>query len=100
MALLSKTLDGADMNQQLTITETFNNEPFPSAVNGVLKVKDEQGSVWNFNYKVRSKNRRFFSGQWEQFRLNNCVQVGNRVAIDRNDAWCSEKAYKIEVIRT
>ena len=103
MAILSKTLDRDDMNQnQLTITETFNTEPFPSAENDrVLKVKDEQGSFWKFNYKVKSRNRRVLYGHdWVQFVRYNGVQVGNKVAIDRNDAWCSEAAYKIEVIST
>ncbi|XWS67501.1 hypothetical protein CRYUN_Cryun04dG0011900 [Craigia yunnanensis] len=100
MALLSKILDGADM-KQLTITETLNPEPFPSGVSGgALKVKDEQGSLWMFNYRVRSGNKRVLSGHhWLQFLRNNGVQVGNRVSIHRNDDWCSAAEYKIEVIK-
>ena len=102
MTILSKILDRDDM-KQLTITETFNTDPFRSAERGgAMKVKDEQGSLWMFKYKVKSRNKRVLSGHhWVQFLQNNGVQVGNRVTIHYNDGWCcSEADYKIEVIKT
>ncbi|XVF45855.1 hypothetical protein PTKIN_Ptkin02bG0240700 [Pterospermum kingtungense] len=100
MAILSKTLAGADINQ-LTITDAFSKEPFPSAkTGGAMKVRDEQGLVWNFEYRVKSRNKRILSGSnWLQFIANNGVRVGDQVVIDYNDGWCPEADYKIEVIR-
>ncbi|XVE56562.1 hypothetical protein DITRI_Ditri04bG0021300 [Diplodiscus trichospermus] len=37
MGILSKTIDGDDM-KQLTITQAFSTEPFPSAASGSMKV--------------------------------------------------------------
>ncbi|XVF45864.1 hypothetical protein PTKIN_Ptkin02bG0241600 [Pterospermum kingtungense] len=102
MAILSKTVAGADINQrQLTITDTFRNEPFPSEkTGGAMNVKEEHGLVYNFEYKVKSRNKRILSGSnWLQFIANNGVRVGDRVLIDYNDGWFPKADYKIEVIR-
>ncbi|EOX97174.1 Uncharacterized protein TCM_006265 [Theobroma cacao] len=99
MAIFEKTIDGDDINQ-LTITKKFDAEPFPSAAGGgAMTVKDEQGSLWTFKYKVKSRNKRVLSGHWVHFVRNNRVRVGDRVAISNNDGWSSEAEYKIEVIR-
>ncbi|EOX97181.1 Uncharacterized protein TCM_006275 [Theobroma cacao] len=99
MAIFEKTIDGDDINQ-LTITDRFNAEPFPSAASGgAMTVKDEQGLLWTFKYKVKSRNKRVLSGHWVHFVRNNRVRVGDRVAISNNDGWSSEAEYKIEVLR-
>ncbi|XVE48612.1 hypothetical protein DITRI_Ditri01bG0015300 [Diplodiscus trichospermus] len=99
MAILSKTLDGDDM-KQLTITQAFSTEPLPSAAAGAMKVKDEQGFLYTFQYKVKSRNKRVLSGHhWVQFLENNGIRVGDRIAIHNNDSWCSAADYKIEVLR-
>ncbi|XVE94123.1 hypothetical protein REPUB_Repub01dG0254200 [Reevesia pubescens] len=100
MAICSKTIVEAD-KKKLTITQTFNTEPFPFATgNGVMKIRDEQGLLWRFEYTVKSKNKRVLSGcQWVQFVQNYGVQDGDMVAIGYIDGWCSEADYKIEVTK-
>ncbi|EOX97182.1 Uncharacterized protein TCM_006276 [Theobroma cacao] len=99
MAIVSKMIDEGD-KKQLTITENFDGEPFPFAAHGgKMRVRDEQGTLWRFTYKVKLTNERVLSGPWEQFLENNSVRVGDTVAIDNNDRWSSGAAeYKIEVI--
>ncbi|XVE48618.1 hypothetical protein DITRI_Ditri01bG0015900 [Diplodiscus trichospermus] len=100
MAILSKKIEEVDM-RQLKINQRFSSEPFPSAAGtGAMKVRDEQGSYWKFQYKVNPRGERVLSGgHWVQFLQNNGVQVGDTVAIDKNDLWCTAADYKIEVIR-
>ncbi|XWS62452.1 hypothetical protein CRYUN_Cryun06bG0012100 [Craigia yunnanensis] len=100
MAILSKILEEDDMNH-LTITDTFITEPFAYVKCGKIKVKDEQGSIWMFEYKIKSRNKRVFSGRhWNQFLENNRVRVGHKVDIDYKEPWCAQADYKIEVIKT
>ena len=100
MAILSKILEEDDMNH-LTITGTFSTEPFTYVESGKIKVKDEQGFIWRFEYKIKLRNKRVFSGRdWHQFLKSNHVGVGHRVEIDYNDSWCAQANYKIEVIKT
>ncbi|XVE48615.1 hypothetical protein DITRI_Ditri01bG0015600 [Diplodiscus trichospermus] len=101
MAILSKALKKEDM-KKLIIPQSFCSEHFPSTAGaGAMKVRDEQGSLWKFQYKVNSRGELVLSGgHWEQFIQNNGVQIGDTVAIDKNDSWSTAAHYKIEVIRT
>ncbi|XWS62444.1 hypothetical protein CRYUN_Cryun06bG0011300 [Craigia yunnanensis] len=61
MAISSKILEEDEMNH-LTITDIFITEPFAYVECGKIKVKDEQGLIWMFECKIKSRNKRVFSG--------------------------------------
>ncbi|XVE48613.1 hypothetical protein DITRI_Ditri01bG0015400 [Diplodiscus trichospermus] len=87
MAILSKKREEVDM-RELKINQRFSSEPFPSAAGtGVMKVRDQNGSPWTFQYTVNSRGERILSGgNWLHFLQSNSVQVGDTVVIDRNDS--------------
>ncbi|KAL4342590.1 hypothetical protein GQ457_08G007080 [Hibiscus cannabinus] len=99
MALLSKKVQRDD-SQQLTVTEKMSREPFPYAEGKGLRVKDEQGYEWRFEYKVKSRNKRILSGShWVQFFGYNNVQIDDTVAIRHMEGSGPQALFMIEVIR-
>ncbi|KAB2091950.1 hypothetical protein CXB51_007422 [Gossypium anomalum] len=95
MAPFSKIVELADLRE---LTITCSSEPFPDAANcGHLKVIDDRRVPWDFEYRVKNRNRRVLSGKdWGKFITTNKVQAGHKVTIER----LSQTEYKIEVSRT
>ncbi|OMO75235.1 hypothetical protein CCACVL1_16268 [Corchorus capsularis] len=90
---IRKKIEEGD-SKKLTIGGTFSS----GKQRGKMKVEDDRGGIWTFDYKV-SNNTMVISGDWCKFFQSYGLQVGNRIAIDDNYEYRKSVAeYKIEVI--